>query len=669
MAMKYCASCMQPVGEAPFCPHCGWDNRTQNLPHQLPCGTVLGERYLVGRVLGQGGFGITYMGYDQLLDVPVAIKEYYPNGFVTRDASYSTMVTECGMVGSDVVEANRKRFLREAQSLAKLSNLPEVVHVQNFFSANGTAYIVMEYIQGSTLKSYVNQYGRLDAHWVLNILRPAMQALQKVHEAGIVHRDISPDNIMVMPDGRVKLLDFGAVRDYGLMVTHNTQAVVKPGFAPPEQYQHSGNIGSWTDVYAMCATLYYCMTGMLAPDAPKRMMENIHPDFTQIPGLNPRQIQILERGMALRYSERIQTVAELEMQMYAPAEPAVNSKVQKNTVVKPTTQRTEKVQTEENTGISQEAMERAREWHRQREEERLRKQAEQEQARRIAEAREQRHAEALAQQRAANKKNPSLLKRILMGIGIAVSVPCALFVLLVIIELMKPSTWQESAQPETSETQPQISAETSGEQASSSIYTQSRIHEMLNAIEPHGPKDDTFERYSCEVAYRKDGMDLLAPGLHLLIEDNRNITIDIGGLNIQDYYVIDYNGAQAYYEEASWAVILVSDSEEYRISMGATTTDPGHEKRVTVEDMSRNVSMEVTENKNEAISTIDVFSYHDSFIHWELDMPLESEFEYNAGTKVPFNFSQFHTIYVSATDRYNEMNVTRVYELEPNSAS
>ena len=121
--MKYCANCMHPLGEAPFCPHCGWDSRTQNLPHQLPCGTVLGDRYLVGRVLGQGGFGITYMGYDQLLDIPVAIKEYYPNGFVTRDSSHSTMVTDCGMAGSHVVEANRKRFLREAQSLAKLSLL------------------------------------------------------------------------------------------------------------------------------------------------------------------------------------------------------------------------------------------------------------------------------------------------------------------------------------------------------------------------------------------------------------------------------------------------------------------------------------------------------------------------------------------------------------------
>ena len=135
MESKRCYGCMQYKEDGPFCEHCGYDERRQNAPHQLPAGTVLQGKYLIGRVLGQGGFGITYLGLDMTLDIPVAIKEYYPTGVVTRECSYSHSVTlATGESDTRFVE-NRDRFLREARILAKLQDVPEVVRIKTFFTA------------------------------------------------------------------------------------------------------------------------------------------------------------------------------------------------------------------------------------------------------------------------------------------------------------------------------------------------------------------------------------------------------------------------------------------------------------------------------------------------------------------------------------------------------
>ena len=323
MAQKRCFGCMQLKENSPVCEHCGFNEYAQNESHQLPLGTVLRQQYMVGKALGQGGFGITYLGWDLNLDIPIAIKEYYPNSIVNRDTAQSLMLTGVATNMADLYISTRQRFLREAKVLAMLRNVPNIVQVHNFFEENNTAYIIMEYVKGIDLRRYMNlRGGRLSVDETLTILKPVMEALQRVHEFEIVHRDISPDNIMMMPDGTAKLLDFGAVRnvenaDTEKELQHSTEAILKHGFAPMEQYQKRGALGPWTDEYALCATIYYCLTGRVPPDAPQRMMEDVHPAWEKIPGLTAHQIQVLKKGMALRAKDRYASIRELMAALYA----------------------------------------------------------------------------------------------------------------------------------------------------------------------------------------------------------------------------------------------------------------------------------------------------------------------------------------------------------------
>ncbi|MGN0976467.1 MAG: serine/threonine protein kinase, partial [Faecousia sp.] len=318
MEEKRCYGCMKLKKNSPICEHCGYDDRQTNAPHQLPGGTVLKEQYLVGKVLGQGGFGITYLGWDLYLDIPVAVKEYYPAGVVMRDTTVTLdVVSSSGDEGARF-RNNKERFLREAKMLARFSQVPEIVQVKNFFLANNTAYIVMEYVEGTTLKQYVADHGgRLSAEETLSILRPVIEALCKVHKAGLVHRDISPDNIMMLPSGGVKLLDFGAVRDVGEAsvdkpLTKSTEAILKQGYAPIEQYQKHGSLGPWTDVYALCATIYYCLTGQVPPDAPERLLGYEDLNLREkVPALSEDQAKALEHGMALRAEQRTDSMDTL----------------------------------------------------------------------------------------------------------------------------------------------------------------------------------------------------------------------------------------------------------------------------------------------------------------------------------------------------------------------
>ena len=321
MEKKRCYGCMQ-LKTQEICEHCGYDENTVNAPHQLPVGTILQGQYLVGKVLGEGGFGITYLGWDQFLEIPVAIKEYYPGSFVTRECSTTLNVTcYTGSVTAQY-QSNMNRFLREAQTLAKFSDVPEIVHVRNFFRANNTAYIIMEYVKGIDLRRYINMRGgRLPAQELLQIMKPVMEALSKVHEAGLIHRDISPDNIMMLPNGSAKLLDFGAARDVenadvDKELPKSTEAILKHGFAPMEQYQKRGALGPWTDVYALCATIYYCNTGKLPADAPNRMMEEEDIDWSRLNGMADSQVAALQKGMALRAKDRFASVQELYEALY-----------------------------------------------------------------------------------------------------------------------------------------------------------------------------------------------------------------------------------------------------------------------------------------------------------------------------------------------------------------
>lgn len=336
MAFDRCFGCMRPKTDGPMCMHCGYDGKQNNSSHQLPVGTILQGTYLVGRVLGQGGFGITYLGWDLSLEIPIAIKEYYPNGFVVRDCSHSLAVTEYEGKRHTYFQNSRARFLREAKALARFSEIPEIVHVRNFFEENNTAYIVMEYVKGVELRHYVQTLGgTIGVEETLSILEPVMKALSIVHKADLIHRDISPDNIMLLPDGGVKLLDFGAVRDVENAdaekdLTKSTEAILKHGFAPMEQYQKRGALGPWTDIYALCATAYFCLTGQIPPDAPARMMDDIHPDWKGIPNLSSTQRAAFEKGMEMLAKDRTASIQQLQEQLFPKKDKTEEQKKKKS---------------------------------------------------------------------------------------------------------------------------------------------------------------------------------------------------------------------------------------------------------------------------------------------------------------------------------------------------
>lgn len=321
MESKRCYGCMKQKTQTPLCEHCGYNEYIDNLSHQLPLGTILQGRYEIGKVLGQGGFGITYIGWDHARETAVAVKEFYPNGIVNREASVSQTLKVNTADSAEAFERNRKRFLQEAYVLQKLNDIPQIVHVENLFEENNTAYIVMDLIRGIDLRRYIRMMGgKLSVSKTFDILCPIMEALHRAHEAGLVHRDVSPDNIMLMPDGKAKLLDFGAARE--VMVpelghVQSTEAILKHGFAPIEQYQRNGALGPWTDVYALSATVYYCLTGQIPPDAPKRIMDGVEIPWNTIPGLSDWQAEVLRKAMEPMPRNRTRSVDEVRTALFA----------------------------------------------------------------------------------------------------------------------------------------------------------------------------------------------------------------------------------------------------------------------------------------------------------------------------------------------------------------
>ena len=333
MEPKRCYGCMKLKQNSPICEHCGFDERGSNAPNHLPQGTYLRGQYLVGRVLGQGGFGITYMGRDTKLDVPVAIKEYFPSGMVHRNTCQGFDVYIASEKMRPSFRENRERFLREARTLAQLADLPEVVSVLNFFEANNTAYIVMGFVEGVTLKDYVrSRGGKLTVQQTMDLMFPLMEALEKVHALGLVHRDISPDNVMIQPGGRVRLIDFGAAHVATNPNDDPTQAVLRRGYAPIEQYQSDAPLGPWTDVYALCATVYYCLTGATPPYATDRVNGSKAFSWGSIRGLTADQRAALEHGLEQDYTCRIQSMTALKR---ALAEPETVIDVHTNTHKEP----------------------------------------------------------------------------------------------------------------------------------------------------------------------------------------------------------------------------------------------------------------------------------------------------------------------------------------------
>ena len=321
---RICLGCMRekPTAEEK-CPYCGFD--AENYKHEsrwLPMTSILNGRYMLGKVLGEGGFGITYIGMDLNLQRRVAIKEYFPLGLVSREMTDVTRTSVSPLTGEkgEAYNSGLQKFMEEAQGVSQFDELDGIVTVKDFFFENATAYMVMEYLDGITLKEYLReQGGKISGEQALKYMKPILEALQKVHEAGMIHRDISPDNIILTKDGKIKLIDFGSARAFARDENQTFTIMLKHGYAPPEQYQSKGKQGPWTDVYGICATLYKMITGKIPPNAMDRYDEDTLKPFSELEVGMPVYMDqvIIETGMALKAKDRWQSIEELYKNLYA----------------------------------------------------------------------------------------------------------------------------------------------------------------------------------------------------------------------------------------------------------------------------------------------------------------------------------------------------------------
>lgn len=317
-----CMGCMQEQYDFSVpCPHCGYVEQP-NKVGQLPVRSILHNTYIIGKALGAGGFGITYIGFDVNLLKRVCIKEYFLSGISWRDRDGYTVC--CNTEYSQRFEYEKKHFIEEARVLAQLDDQPGVVKVLNYFEANQTAYIVMDYVEGQSLRSYIrSQGGKLSPIETFSLLRPVVQALASMHAKGIVHLDISPSNIMLTGRGVAKLIDFGAAK--GRNKDLNADKVFKKSYSPIEQRTLDGQIGTYSDVYALCATFYEILTGQKATGSLERQAGEVMytPRQYGIP-ITEEQEHALIAGLALNPQERTQSATDLYFYLYAQDEPTAS---------------------------------------------------------------------------------------------------------------------------------------------------------------------------------------------------------------------------------------------------------------------------------------------------------------------------------------------------------
>lgn len=326
-----CIGCMRPLDQEGGCSFCGLKQEEYSpIPRCLMPGTDLAGRYVTGKVLGEGSFGITYMGWDKYMNIPVAIKEYFPSDMVSRDVI-------CGSDNSVYLYENEKKkdydnylkkFLEEAKCLSRFNQVKGIVSVRDFFYENNTAYLVMQYIDGISVKEYVSRNGKMRAGEVLEKIRPVLQALEQVHNTGIIHRDISPDNLMIKKDGNLILIDFGAARMRNIDNTKTMTVMFKRGFSPEEQYRYKGRWGAYTDVYSICATIYFMITGTAPVDSVIRALGDDMPSLVTMKELDisVRQRKAIMKGLAVVAKNRWQNIGELYGALFEEEEYPVRSR-------------------------------------------------------------------------------------------------------------------------------------------------------------------------------------------------------------------------------------------------------------------------------------------------------------------------------------------------------
>ena len=303
---KLCECCFSEVNEQ-TCPYCGYNKKTTlNDPAVLPCGTVLVGKYIVGKVIGKGGFGVTYLAYDCQLGKKVAVKEYYPNGLATRSVGTTTLVVS-SEEDAKSFQAGAEKFYSEAKLVARFNGNPNIVSVYEFFYENDTVYFAMEYLNGTSLKSYLDKNGTISESQAVFIAENVCTALLAAHSANVMHRDISPDNIMLCDDGTIKLIDFGAARQVTAESSQNLSVILKPGFAPLEQYQKKGKQGPWTDIYALGATLFYALT-LDTIDDPMTRMDDDSEFESNAYNISEKLWSVLRKATMLKIEDRYQDI-------------------------------------------------------------------------------------------------------------------------------------------------------------------------------------------------------------------------------------------------------------------------------------------------------------------------------------------------------------------------
>ena len=310
---KLCENCFAETDRSP-CPVCGFDkNRYVRDPMTLTIGNILENRYVIGGVIGKGGFGTTYLAYDRKLECRVAVKEYYPYGLAVRTPG-TTTVSVSNAEAKETFTNGAEKFYDEARLVAQFNGNPNIVSVHDFFYENDTVYFTMGYLEGQTLKAYLKERGALSPGQAVCVAQSISSALMATHSLNVLHRDISPDNIMVCKDGTIKLLDFGAARQIVTEGSQSLSVILKQGFAPLEQYQKKGKQGPWTDIYSLGATLYYALT-LDTLDDPMSRFEEDEEYSSNKHHIVDELWRVIKKATALRIQDRYQDIFEWKKEL------------------------------------------------------------------------------------------------------------------------------------------------------------------------------------------------------------------------------------------------------------------------------------------------------------------------------------------------------------------
>lgn len=308
MKLDLCPNCFEAGYQNGSCSRCGYKSAYNEKyeKRSLPAGTMLKQRYYIGRVLGEGGFGITYKVFDTQKNIICAVKEYAPNGLCFREKNGCRLELTSRENDAPYM-AGLNRFLEESRILSRLEQIPSVVDITDTFQENNTAYFVMEYLNGADLRQIVKaSKQQIPVDQITDVILQVAVSMDVIHtKTKIIHRDISPENIYITRDGKVKLIDFGSAKRTETGMKKGLSVVLKPKFAPPEQFSSEMVQGSFTDVYSLASTYYYALTGIHVPPAPDRLAGKNYVPLKQMnPGIPEGISDAVDHALVLNVRQR-----------------------------------------------------------------------------------------------------------------------------------------------------------------------------------------------------------------------------------------------------------------------------------------------------------------------------------------------------------------------------